>query len=146
MENHPFSFLEEHLPDSIKVMLTVISLEAVIALVGSKGGTRFWIPKSLDGHWLADVIGQDEAEKFIAHYSDMEFIPLPRCDKIRLLLRNAAMLNDRRDGFTDSALAIKYKMTERGICKALRSIEKIEMQLSTKLAADWRQGDLFGGL
>lgn len=143
---HPFETLLAYLPASVQELLAVISLSAAARLIKARGGTRIQIPEAADaGHWLADLVGMEELEKLCLHYKK-EALVLPRCTKAMMMLRDANILKDRRDGLSYSDLALKYQMTEDGINKALRRIELQERQPWAQTAKAWKQNDLFNEL
>jgi hypothetical protein len=140
---HPFETLMAYLPASVQELLTVISLGAAIKLIKARGGTRIQIPSTADaGHWLSELIGTKELEKLCQYYG-REALVLPRCTNAMMMLRDANILKDRRDGLSYSDLALKYQMTEDGINKALRRIEQQERQPWAQTAKAWRQVSLF---
>lgn len=141
---HPFETLLAYLPASVQELLTVISLGAAVRLIKARGGTRIQIPPTADaGHWLVDIIGMEDLEK-LCQWHKKDALVLPRCTNAMMMLRDANILKDRRDGLSYSDLALKYQMTEDGISKALRRIEQQELQPWAQTAKAWRQADLFG--
>jgi hypothetical protein len=116
------------LPDSLRFLSIVISPVSVAALVNARGGTRIAVPKRADaGHWLCDLVGLDDYTKLCAHFGGCT-LDLPRCVGLSQLVDDLAILADKRSGLTLTELALKYTMTERGVSKALRRIERHELQ------------------
>lgn len=135
--------LTEYLPDSIHELLTVISADSVAALIKARPGTRVQIPGTATAeHWLAALIGIDDLTKLCARYHGTA-IDIPRCVQVITAAQDCRILADRRGGMALTQLALKYQMTERGISKALRRIEKQEYKPWVKQAVSWSQGDLF---
>lgn len=135
--------LPVYLPDSIHELLTVISAKAVAALIKARPGTRVQVPKTPNAeHWLVALIGMDDLTKLCARYHGTA-IDIPRCVQVITAAQDSWILADRRGGLSLTELALKYRMTERGISKALRRIEKQEYKPWVKQAVSWSQGDLF---
>lgn len=140
---HPLELLTNHLPDSIKELLTVITADDAVVLIKAYGGTRLTVPDHpYTEHPLAGLISMDNFSKLCARYQG-ETLTIARCVSAITALQDRLILKDARAGRTLAQLAIQYKMTERGISKALRRIEKQEYQPWVKQAAGWSQGDLF---
>lgn len=135
--------LPGYLPDSIHELLTVISAASVAALIKARPGTRVQVPKTPSNkHWLVALIGMDDLTKLCARYCGTA-IDIPRCVQVITAAQDSRILADRRGGLSLTQLALKYQMTERGISKALRRIEKQEYKPWVKQAVGWSQGDLF---
>ena len=136
--------LADYLPKSIHELLTVISSESVAALIKARPGTRVQIPKMVtDDHWLVGVVGLADFTRLCAYYGGGP-IDIPRCVQVMTAAQDSKILADRRKGLSLMELALKYQMTERGISKALRRIEKQEYKPWLKQAVGWSQEDLFG--
>lgn len=137
------ALLDTYLPDSIKELLTIISVNAVAILIKQYGGTRLQVPnKTTTLHKLMDQIGLEDFNALCARYGSTS-LDLPRCVKALAAVRNSQILRDKRNGLSLAQVARKYNMTERGVSKALRRIEKQEYQPWVKQCAEWSQGDLF---
>lgn len=144
MEANPFETLWGHLPQSAKDLVELIGLEAALELIKARGGTQVRLPKTATpDHYLTGIIGFEALETLCTVYSGDTLAP-PRCVNALRALRDAALLRDKREGHTIAALALKNHMTERGVTKALRRIEKQELQPWVQKARQWTQEDLFG--
>jgi hypothetical protein len=128
----------EHLPDSIKELLRVLDTPTVYALIAEFGGTRLCIPKVISPeHELVGLIGLDALEVLCQLFGGGVF-DCPRCLKALNVLRDNEMLAKKRAGLTIPLLARHYHLTERGISKALRRVEKQEYQARLQYAqVDW---------
>ncbi|TAN71591.1 MAG: hypothetical protein EPN17_00875 [Methylobacter sp.] len=137
------ALLADYLPGSIHELMTVISAASVAALIKARPGTRVQIPGTPTAeHWLVALIGWDDLNKLSARYGGTA-IDIPRCVQVMTAAQDSRILADRRSGHSLTELALKYRMTERGISKALRRIEKQEYKPWVKQAVSWSQGDLF---
>lgn len=116
----------EHLPDSAKDLLDVISLAAVFALVQKLGGTRLRVHANPSDDLIA-LIGRDDAVRLSYIYKHL-VISIPKCRKALMITRDQAILQGRREGKGLAELAIKHDLTEVGISLALRRAEKFEYQ------------------
>jgi len=120
--------IKAYLPESLHDMMAVISLQSLLILIKTQGGTRVIIPKNIKpDHWLVGLIGMDDVKKLAALYGG-ELVKMPRCTKLLALARDIKILQDRRARLSGAQLALKYGMTERGIHKSLRRIEPHERQ------------------
>lgn len=136
--------LPDYLPKSIHELLTVVSSESIAELIKARPGTRVQIPKIVtDDHWLVAIVGLEDFAKLCKRYGGTP-IDIPRCVQVMTAAQDSRILADRRGGQSLTELALKYQMTERGISKALRRIEKQEYKPWLKQAAEWTQEDLFG--
>jgi hypothetical protein len=116
----------EHLPDSAKDLLDVISLAAVFALVQKLGGTRLRVHASPSDELIA-LIGMDDAIRLSRIYKHL-VIAIPKCKKALMITRDQAILQEKREGKGLAELAIKHDLTEVGISLCLRRAEKFEYQ------------------
>jgi len=118
----------EYLPSSIKELLTALDTPAIYLLIAEYGGTRIIVPKvATSDHELALLIGIDALNKF-CHLFGGGVFDCPRCITALNSLRDNEILAGKRAGLTLAQLARKYHLTERGISKALRRVEKQEYE------------------
>ena len=142
--NNPFEALWDYLPSSAQDLVELIGLDAALELIKARGGTQVRLPKTATPeHYLTGIIGYEALETLCTVYGGDTLEP-PRCVNALRALRDAAILRDHREGQTIAALALKNQMTERGITKVLRRIEKKELQPWVQQASKWTQEDLFG--
>lgn len=136
--------IQMHLPKSIRDMIVLIGLDATLIVVRECGGQRPFIPRQASSeHPLALSLGMEVFTALCANYPSA-MLNIPRCLKALNLLRDATMLTDRRGGMTLNDCARKYNLTERGVSKAMRRIEKEELKpWYIKAKGSDQQGDLF---
>ena len=128
----------EHLPNSIKDLLRVLDMPAVLLLIAEYGGTRLCVPKIVPSdHPLVRLIGYDAARLLSQLYNGGVF-DCPRCLKALNAVRDNEILSQKRAGLTLAELAKRHHLTERGICLILRRVEKQELQARLQSAQlDW---------
>ena len=128
----------EYLPKSLQLLLTVISMESLRAIVAEYGGTRISVQKKPTAdHTIARLIGFEEYSRLCKVYAN-EMLNIPRCLKAISLVRDQQILAGKRTGLTLAQLARKHSMTEGGITKSLRRMEKQEYQhLTGNAQTDW---------
>lgn len=118
--------IQVYLPKSLHYLCTVISLDSLLKLIKHHGGTRISLTKkSIATYRLVELIGIDDLTILERLYGGGYF-DVPKCNRLLSLSRNIKILHDSRLHITGHKLALKYKMTERGIQKALRRIEPLE--------------------
>jgi len=128
----------EYLPASIKELLMVLDTPTVYALIAEYGGTRLCVPKvASDDHELVALIGFGGLVN-LCHLFGGEVFDCPRCLKALNVLRDNEILAGKRSGLTLAQLARKYTLTERGISKVLRRVEKQEYEQRAQYSqTDW---------
>jgi hypothetical protein len=128
----------EYLPASIKELLTVLDTPTVYALIAEYGGTRLCVPKiAAKEHELVDLIGFDALVLLCQLFGGGVF-DCPRCLKALNVLRDNELLSGKRTGLTLAQLARQYHLTERGVSKALRRVEKQEYEQRVQYSqVDW---------
>lgn len=116
-----FEEVEVYLPDTVKEMVEVIGLPAVVALVKSFGGTGFYLTRNgLDYERVVSAIGEELAKKLTEYYQAAYFY-LPKCEVALRVLRNRAFNADflalTKSGKSGRAAMIelcrKYKLSDR---------------------------------
>ena len=127
----------DDLPDSLREMVDVIGLEAVIRLVEHFGGIRVRIPSDPrrihEGHPLARAVGIEAARKLGEAYAGLE-ITVPRAAAALRALRNQEIHRlHTEEGWPAHRLARKYQLHEYTIYTIL----------SAYRPADDSQGTLF---
>lgn len=151
MQMTRFELIKPYLPASVVVMIDEIGLDATWLLLENFGGTRVYIQKN--GFWEAsrirECLGDAAFEKLVAAYPGL-MLNIPRCAKALQVLRDFSILQshrgDRDKGIMPldlNACARKFKMTERGVSKALRRIEKLEAVPAYRQLKGDGQVDLF---
>lgn len=126
------------LPDSIKSLMSVLSMDTVYKLIDNYGGTRLIVPKVADcDHELAYLMGMDDLVKF-CHLLGGSVFECPRCMKALRAVQDNRILQEKRAGATLSQLARRYRITERCVTYSLRRAEKAEYQQRVQTAQlDW---------
>jgi Mor transcription activator family len=119
---------KEYLPETIQYLLTLISMESVLILIKTKGGTYIEIPvKAKPKHWLADLIGMDDFNALVSNFGYTR-LEIPRCDRLTKLARDIKIFQDSMAGITNPKLALKYQMTTRTIRKILPEMKQLEQK------------------
>lgn len=112
------------LPQTMREMARVISLASVIKIVGKYGGIRVCVPTAAcEGHQLADLIGFSEMDALCRYYQNEE-IEIPRCTNVSRVIRNREIKASHNNGESQAALAIRFKLTERGVRKILSRMKQ----------------------
>lgn len=121
----------ELLPASVRELVDVVGLQAVLLIVQARGGVRLCVPtKAKADHWLNRLIGMDALEALVGRYRGEE-IEIPRCDAAFRAARENVIADSTE---SNAILARRYGYTERGIRKLKQRVRgKRKMQ----------QGDLF---
>jgi hypothetical protein len=128
------SFDESLIPASLLQIVALIGLEAALKLVKAYGGVRLYVPKKIDAdHPLVELIGYPAARALAAEFGGQPHFDIPKCEAALREARNRQIRQDRAMGHSIRELALKYRLTERGI-------EKI---LGAGLLRDERQAELF---
>ncbi|MCH8500172.1 MAG: hypothetical protein LAT63_16995 [Marinobacter sp.] len=122
-----------YLPSTIAELVDVIGLTPVLQLVERVGGTRVWVPQSVDdSHPLVTWIGREPAEALAAHICGGE-LSVPRCAEALRAARNSAICESRNQGMTVAQIALWAGLTERQVFSILASARE----------PDTEQQDLF---
>ena len=105
----------EELPQSLVEVADVIGLSATLVLVEKAGGVRIYIPDRLgDDHRLIEWLGRDAAVRLSEAYA-MEELIVPRCAEQLRNVRNRCIRQERTQGDSTAALALRYRLTERQV-------------------------------
>ncbi len=112
------------LPGRIKELADVIGITAALKLVEIRGGIRMTVPKLKPkaNHWLLSTLSDDELDKLISYYGG-ETIEIDRCAAALRLIFEKQVIQEHRNGLSNSMLARKYGYTERGIRKLRARVE-----------------------
>lgn len=124
--------LPEHLlPPSMRLLAHSIGLPAVLKLIELRGGLDLYVPgKVTPDHWLVPHIGIDALHALVQCQGG-NCLNIPRCN-VAVTQIKAAFIAAESQHYNNTALAIRYGYTVRGIRKLLRRIEDRD-----------NQGDLF---
>lgn len=119
--------IQDYLPESIQYLMTIISVESVVLLVKTYGGTIIDVPyKAKPNHRLAELIGISDFKKLVAVFASNR-LEIPACSRfIALMLAFSVLQEKRSDGCLRRTLALKYGISERGVTKRLRRAEAAE--------------------
>lgn len=118
------------LPPSFAEVAQVIGLPAALILVEHYGGTRLWVPQSLEQPWsVTTLIGDEAAQQLVVHCR-MERIWVPRCLRALRAVRDAEIRARHAKGEKTDALARAYGLTDRTVWYIVgRNTSKNESQL-----------------
>jgi hypothetical protein len=105
--------MQEHLSSEL---IGLLGEAAFVALAERFGGTRLHVPaKVRPGHELAELLGQDKAERLAQSYTSATLrIPLARELRAR---------HYRAQGLSNAAIARKLGITETGVDKLFRRMD-----------------------
>ena len=114
------------MPESASELTKFIQINSVVKMINKFGGIRLCIPKiAKPQHQLVELIGYEDFSKLCEIYSGEE-IDIPKAVKLRQLIRNKNILACRAKGMSLSKLARYFDLTERGVSKIIRRMEKIK--------------------
>lgn len=117
--NMPAVIPEEHLPESLITLKSVIGLSMTMKMVALFGGARVFIPKRLNPrHRLALRLGPDVAEQLSRHYGG-ETLTIPRASRVLRQHRNENIIMHYASGVSVRKLSQIYHLTERQIYSIL---------------------------
>ena len=99
-------------------LLELLGDEGLAALSAARGGQRAYIPRSVPaGHWLAEALGPEVAERIAFQYGgcriDVPLRPDPKS-------RNARIHAMRQRGWSIARIASESSLSERWVRKILR--------------------------
>ncbi len=129
-------FALDALPRTARALAEVIGLEATLALVAGYGGRTIWPWKAgAERAALAEVIGEEAADRLTRHYR--EPIAIPKCDDA---LRQAVQADiraefDTRTRAGESARSVvadlsgrpPFRYTDRHIWRVLKGLDAGEV-------------------
>jgi hypothetical protein len=137
-----------HLPDSARHLVDLISLAITLKLVDAYGGTHFPIPKTArqEGQYfaaLSEAVGVDAAAVLVKRYGNTRLY-VPQCAAALRALRDANIRADYdavvaelgHNATVNNVLVPKYKLSDR-------RIEQILSKVDDLLPANTSQGALF---
>lgn len=91
--------------------------QGLAALCAARGGRRAYIPCSIrPGHWLAELLGPEAAERVAFHYGGCR-IDIPRLSRNA---RNARIRDLRRRGWSVDRIASGSGLSRRQVRNILR--------------------------
>ena len=103
------------LPDLFRELGKNLPLADLLKLSERYGGTRLYIPKNLrEGHDRVARLGKDTARRLIA-VAGYDTITVPKCERVRQLLRRREALRLHREGRTMRSIAREFGVTDRTI-------------------------------
>lgn len=142
-----FAAYLDALPASARHMVDVMGVPDALAVIRAYGGLVIYVPKSACRERSlppgADAVSDEQLAKLCQYYGG-GMLSVPKCETAMRLLRDALILAHKRAGKTLNELAAEHRMTNRGICKVLRRIERHEREPWCKAIKQGQQIDIFG--
>ncbi|MDD4930501.1 MAG: Mor transcription activator family protein [Gallionella sp.] len=103
------------LPESIQHLIDIIGFPGALKVVQRYGGGAVFVPEKPDpSHPLAEVMEYISFCKLVYVHAK-EQLPIPRCHKAILAVRNQQILKEFLAGRSQRKLAYKFNLTERRI-------------------------------
>lgn len=122
--------IQGYLPDSIQYLMTIVSVESVVLLVKTYGGSWIAVPsKAKPHHCLAELIGMGDFKKLVAVFADTK-LEIPSCSRFISLMRAFSILQEKRNGDSNRTLALKYGISDRAVRLAAKKAEAAEKMLT----------------
>lgn len=101
--------------DENQQLLNLIGDDAFTRLCMVFGGTRIYVSNSARcRHRLNVIVGESMAEKIIETFHG-ESILLPKLSSLEIKKRNAAIIEDSKQGISHRGIAMKYDLTDRQV-------------------------------
>ena len=136
INENDFLGMEHLLPDSIKELILVIGFDSTFLLIKHYPGTYFPIGKNVTKNGrvlhaaLAEVVGEDNAEKVEVAFQAQRKLFIPKCDGVIQELRNRKIRKDF-DQLTKAMtatmavdnLAIDNDLAVRWVWKILKEVD-----------------------
>lgn len=123
------------LPDTVRLIASLVGLPRTLRLVEELGGTTFQISKNITRlgeirySVLAEVVGVEAADVLTKHFGG-DTIYIPRCADGLRYLRNRTIVEefDRESATVGAnaavnALALRYKLSDRRIWEILKKTD-----------------------
>lgn len=118
-------------PQLIAEMIEIAGPEAAWKLIGAHGGTRVHFPAKVNqGHWLARLVGLDEARNICQQFAGLDVV-LPHARRYHSKM---ALVKALENGASTNEAARTAGMTQRSAFRARAQIKQ----------RDPRQSSLFG--
>lgn len=118
---------EDLLPQGIKDLASVIGLPDALRLMTQLGGLELYMPKSRNSRvWdtLAEVIGEEAADRMVARYADTR-LNIPRGVVAARAARNARLRAAYDGGTPVDTLALEYHLTVRHVREILNAPDEM---------------------
>lgn len=110
------------LPKSIQQIIAVVGMDSALKIVQSYGGGAVYVPiKPEPQHPLSDLLGFKALCQLVSVYGG-EHLPIPRCLKAIIGVRNQKILSEFLAGKSQRKLAYQYNLTERTINTIVHSV------------------------
>jgi hypothetical protein len=117
--DHVIPIDERLLPPLLRQIVRAIGAPAALKLLKQRGGTRVY---ASDGPTLRQILGEEDARRFIAAMAPRTEVLLPKADKILAQLRNRVI---RAEAATKSLpeQALEHDLTVRQVINIRAGIE-----------------------
>lgn len=118
--NSAWQGIPEHLiiadlPESMRYLLQLLPLQAVLTIIEAYGGTRLYVPLyPQPDAGLGQLIGIQAAQA-MASYAGGSVLEIPLVIKIQQRLKHMAVLNSLANGVSQREAARAFGMTERNV-------------------------------
>lgn len=118
LDNAPKQLIIDHLTPDMRDLLNVLSIEDLIKLIATYGGTEFYIPynaedsKNYDD--LVTLIGET-AKKALFKYAEGCTYLIPSCAKLKSTLLKNAVIKNVQIGISQRDTALKFGITTRTV-------------------------------
>jgi hypothetical protein len=128
--NKAHETVQDYLPDSIKYLMTIISIDSTLLLIKRYGGIYLDIPVTAKpSHPIAKLIGIDDFKK-LTHEFAYTRLEIPSCYRLISLMRAFSILQEKRNGDSNRTLALKYGISDRAVRLALKKAEAVGKTLT----------------
>lgn len=117
------------LPGQLKVIAKYCGDECMWAVWRHYGGGHLSVPELLDErHPIAVTLGVDYARRLVEHFAP-KTLYIAKGNGAQLAMRNAvrnlAIMEERKRGYTLFAIARKYDLSERQVINILKSVQQM---------------------
>lgn len=109
----------DDLPPRLAALAQRLGLAATLRLVEARGGTRVYVPETVnEEHWLARLLGR-EAMAALVTLHGREFVDIDRGAGALRAARDRHIVARSRAGQSSMTLALQYHLTQRQVFNIL---------------------------